>query len=434
MKFTSTRDKSVKVGFMQAVLDCTPRDGGMYVPFETEDLRRWITYTDENTSFTSIAGSLTSAFIQDEFSPIICETIATRAFPFAPEIKQLDEKLFLLELTSGPTGMHRDFGISFLVSFLETTLQLKGETATFIDVSTGELGASLAAAIRGSKHLKAVIVYPKGCVRGLEESDFIWNGGNIYPIEVDGAIEDCNKLCRSIFDDENFVKANRLTLANTVNIGRLLPQAFFYPFAFSRIKNKVHSDIVYALAAGNYSNVVAGLYAWQFALPLNGFVIPSHQALAADVMGNPLILDSIVPVKERDDTDSAHVSNLERLEDIFSANQLMMKHFIFPVKVGESEIDAAVKELFMKYKIYADLHTARAYAAAKLKHSDECDECATVLIARDHACYSSDFVRQKTGETPEMPETVINALKKTKVGKPLVKSVEEIKKIIENLK
>ena len=66
MKFTSTRDKSVKVGFMQAVLDCTPRDGGMYVPFETEDLRRWITYTDENTSFTSIAGSLTSAFIQDE--------------------------------------------------------------------------------------------------------------------------------------------------------------------------------------------------------------------------------------------------------------------------------------------------------------------------------------------------------------------------------
>ena len=100
MKFTSTIDKSVKVGFMQAVLDCTPRDGGMYVPFETEDLRRWITYTDENTSFTSIAGSLTSAFIQDEFSPIICETIATRAFPFAPEIKQLDEKLFLLELTS----------------------------------------------------------------------------------------------------------------------------------------------------------------------------------------------------------------------------------------------------------------------------------------------------------------------------------------------
>ena len=147
-----------------------------------------------------------------------------------------------------------------------------------------------------------------------------------------------------------------------------------------------------------------------------------------------MILDSIVPVKERDDTDSAHVSNLERLEDIFSANQLMMKHFIFPVKVGESEIDAAVKELFMKYKIYADLHTARAYAAAKLKHSDECDECATVLIARDHACYSSDFVRQKTGETPEMPETVINALKKTEVGKPLVKSVEEIKKIIENLK
>ncbi|MCI7534479.1 MAG: threonine synthase, partial [Treponema porcinum] len=107
MKFTSTRNKSLSVGFSQAVLNCMPDDGGLYVPFETEDLRRWILYTDENTSFSSLAGSLTSAFIKDEFSPIICETIATRAFPFSPEIKQLDENLFLLELFHGPTGIHR---------------------------------------------------------------------------------------------------------------------------------------------------------------------------------------------------------------------------------------------------------------------------------------------------------------------------------------
>ena len=137
MKFTSTRNKSLSVGFSQAVLNCMPDDGGLYVPFETEDLRRWILYTDENTSFSSLAGSLTSAFIKDEFSPIICETIATRAFPFSPEIKQLDENLFLLELFHGPTGIHRDFGISFLVSCLETILQLKGEKAAFLDVSTG---------------------------------------------------------------------------------------------------------------------------------------------------------------------------------------------------------------------------------------------------------------------------------------------------------
>src|SRR5574344_2611105 len=155
MRFTSTRDKSLSVSFSQVILNCMPKDGGLYVPFETEDLRRWVLYTDENTSFASMAGSLTAAFIKDEFSPIICETIATRAFKFSPEIKQLDENLFLLELYHGPTGIHKDFGISFLVSCLETILHLKGENATFLDVSKGDLGASLAFALRGKKHIKA---------------------------------------------------------------------------------------------------------------------------------------------------------------------------------------------------------------------------------------------------------------------------------------
>ena len=96
MRFTSTRDRSVDVGFADAVLNCIPEDGGLYVPYKTEDLRRWLMYMDESTSFSSIAGSLTSALIKDEFSPIICETIATRAFPFSPVIKQLDKNLFLM--------------------------------------------------------------------------------------------------------------------------------------------------------------------------------------------------------------------------------------------------------------------------------------------------------------------------------------------------
>ena len=162
MKFTSSRDKSSTVTFAQAVMNCMPEDGGLYVPCETEGLRRWILYTNENTKFSSIAGSLTSAFIKDEFSPIICETIATNAFKFSPEVKQLDKKLFTMELFHTPTGKHRDFGISYLVSCIETILDLNGGSAIFLDVSTGELGASLALSLRGKKNIKAVLVYPKG--------------------------------------------------------------------------------------------------------------------------------------------------------------------------------------------------------------------------------------------------------------------------------
>ena len=258
MKFTSSRNKSSAVTFAQAVMNCMPEDGGLYVPCETEDLRRWILYTDETTKFSSIAGSLTSAFIKDEFGPIICETIATKAFKFSPEVKQLDEKLFMMELFHTPTGKHRDFGVSYLASCLETILSLNGGSAVFLDVSTGELGASLALSLRGKKNIKAVLVYPKGTVRGMDESDFAWNGGNVYPLEIDGTEEDCHRFVRTVFADKGFIKERHVTVANTANIGRLLPQAFFYPFAFSRIKNKVNGNIYYALAPGNYSNVVAG--------------------------------------------------------------------------------------------------------------------------------------------------------------------------------
>ena len=214
MKFTSTRNQNTSANFSSAILNCMPEDGGLYVPCNTEDLRRWILYTDEKTKFSSIAGSLTSAFINDEFSPIICETIATKAFPFSPEIKQLDENLYILELFHTPTGIHRDFGISFLTSCIETILTLSGGSSVFLDVSSGELGASLAHFLRGKKHLKAVIVYPKGNIRGLKESDFIWNGGNVLPVEIDGSEQDCHQLVRSVFADRAFIQQHHITVAN----------------------------------------------------------------------------------------------------------------------------------------------------------------------------------------------------------------------------
>lgn len=434
MKFISTRDKSIKADFLQAVLNPLPQDGGMYVPLEPEDLRRWLLYTDENTPFTSIAGSLTSAFVKDEFSPIICETIATKAFRFSPEIKQLDESLFLLDLAKGPTGIHRDFGISFLVSFLETALQLTGEKAVFLDASTGEMGASLATALRGKKNVKSIIIYPKGTVRGMEEGDFVWNGGNVYPVEIDGTEEDCSKLVRGIFRDRAYTAENNITLASGFNIGRLMSQAFFYPFAFSRIKSRVHSDIFYALAAGNYSNMVSGLYAWQFALPLNGFIVPANNFLKVDLKGNPCVIDSSVPVEERSVSDPLKLFNLERLKDIFSANQLMMKHFVFPVEVSEPETDLAAKELFENYGIFADQHTARAFAAAKIHKNSSAEDYATVLISRDHPSYSADYVHSITGKTPEMPDNIRKAMTHTEVSRPRISNVEDVKAIIESLK
>lgn len=431
MKFISTRDSSNIVNFEKAVIDCLPADGGFFVPKDPADLRRWILYTNDHTPFSSIAGSLTSACINDEFSPIICETISTRAFTFEPKIKKLSERLFALELCNTPTGSHRDFGISYLVNCLETLLTMGGKNAIFLDVSMGELGASLARAMRGKKHLKAVLVYPKGSPRGLEESDFIWNGGNIYPVEVDCNIAACHDMVREVFADRAFVESLNLTVANTANIGRLMPQAFFYPFAFSRLKSQVCGDIFYAMAPGNYSNLVAGLYSWQLALPVSGFICPTTDELKLDPLGNCCIMDEMVDFKNREPGDYATPSNLERLEKVFKAKSLMLKHFLYPADISNSKRDDACRELFMKFNIYADADTSAAYAAVLArKELVEEDDACVVLVIRDHAALSCDYIKHTLGEMPEIPDFIKKVLQPVAINRPCIKSVDELKQII----
>ena len=260
MIFTSTRNNKIEVSFSRAVKDCLPEDGGVFVPAQNtfEDLRRWIYYINESTSFTSIAGTLTSAFMKDEFSPIICQTIAEMAFPFSPVITQLDENLFNLELYHGYTGCYRDFGVSYLCSYLETTHELNGGNSVFVDFTHGELGTLLAKVLRGKKHIKAVLVYEKGSVRGLENEDYLWNGGNILPLEMEGTEAQIKSAIASLFNDKDFVAKYNLTLANTTNVCRLMAQVFHFPYAFAQIKNKVDGDIFYSMEAGNYGMLAAG--------------------------------------------------------------------------------------------------------------------------------------------------------------------------------
>lgn len=435
MQFVSTRNPDKKVSFSKAVLDCIPSDGGLYTPAYEENLSSWILYMNENTSFTSIAGSLTSALIKEEFSPIISEAIATNAFPFEPALTQLDDRLYHLELYHGPTGSHKDFGISYLASCLEHICIMKETEAIVITDTTGETGSSIAQAFRNKKHLKAVLLYPKDAMRGLSSEDFIWNGGNIYPVEVNGSIDDCIELVRQIYNDRPLVEKYGLTLANTSNIGRLLPQTFFYTFAFTRLKNRVCSDIFYALSSSNYGNLIAGLYSWKFSLPVNGFITDCTASLRVDPMNMCELTDANIPLLQRGPANPAVPSNLERLESLFMTSPAVMKGLVFPAEVSKDERKTAAQQLLKNYNIKVSPQTADAYAAAvKRTEMVEEDGGVVVLISRDHPAFSSEVIRQMCGEEPEMPEHIAAVLKKMKSGKVIEPLKEEVLSILKEIK
>lgn len=431
MQFVSTRNSSHIVDFAEAILSPVPQDGGMYVPINEENLRPWILHLDSTSSFSSIAGSLTSALLKDEFSPLISENIAQKAFPFSPELKELDKNLFVLELFHGPTGSHKDFGISYLASCLEHILHMQDKKATVLAHTNGETGASIANAFRGKKHIRAILLYAKGSVRGFQESDCLSNGGNIIPVEVNGSEKDCIQLVQDVYANQDLIQKYNLTLANSLNIGRLLPHSFFYTFAFSRLKKILHSDIYYALQPGNYGNLVAGLYSWKFSLPVNGFIASSTAELYDDLKGKVAVSNSHIPLDNRNSSDPVNPSNIERLEEIFAHNPQVIRAMVFPAKITEKETQEAFKELYKNYKSLYDPSTAAAYATVKKQQSIvQADDGAVVLLSRYHPSLFSEQTRIWGAEKQKMPEHLLELQKEQKAEHYIEAQKEALERIL----
>ena len=186
-----------------------------------------------------------------------------------------------------------------------------------------------------------------------------------------------------------------------------MPQTFFYTYAFTRLKDKTNGDIFYALDAGNYGNLTAGLYSWKFCLPVNGFITDSTPLLHLDAQNNCCVQDSIIPLCKRGISDPIMPSNIERLEEVFTTNSAVIKGFVFPADVSLQDRQNSVKEAFMKYNVLIDSKTAGALSAMK-KRSDitnGTDE-TTVLIARDHPAFDCDFIKHCTGESLSLPDNL----------------------------
>ena len=426
MKLVSTRNSNQLVSFQQAIFDCMPADGGLYVPYSEHDLRSWILHMNEQTSFSAIAGSLTAALLKEELSPVISEGIAVKAFQsYSPRLRQLDDRLFLLELFHGPTGNHRDFGFLWLASALENLLTIDEKKAVVIAPSTGAGGRSMAAAFGNKKHLKLIILYPKGYAKGLKPEHLLQNGGSVYPVEVNGNSTAVENLIRTVYQDRTLVENYNLTLANTVNIGRILPQVFFYMFAFTRIKTRTAGEIFYAVPSGNYGNLAAGLYAWKFCLPVNGFVTDATEALTCDEMGCCCCTNSSIPLANRSAADPAVPSSIERLEQLFTLSPAIMKSIIFPARVSDEEAETLIRESYKHYGIMFDTATAHAYAAAQKRNifrrrGGE----SLVLVSKDHPAFESAILSRICGESPIIPE-YLRGIDTPLQNVPLIKGSKE---------
>ncbi|MDR1277896.1 MAG: threonine synthase [Treponema sp.] len=415
MQFRSTRSNKPLVSFKDAALRCLPPDGGLYVPARVMDIRQFFLYMDAATSYPELVAAVAPALLQGELNPFSASRVAESAFDFEPELIRLDDEFSLLNLHNGPTGLYKDFGIAFLAAVMEELLKNSGQ-AMILSAARGDSGVSIARAFQRRKGMYVVLAYPSGPIRGLDPSTLITNGGNIVPIQIRGTFDDCQRLVNATINDRNFAERYGVTSANAINPGRLLPQTFYYLYAFIRIKKYLKEDLVFSVPSGNFGNLMAGLYAWKFGMPVNGFIaaMNANNAFGDFIRGkqftprppvatNSPALDVSVP------------ANYERLLSFYEEAPAVMHNMVYSASINDSLTLKTMEQVWKKYHILMDPHTAVAFAAAEeLSASKKWgDHTHTVILATGHPAKEAALVLQATGQIIPIPEPLSLMQKKT---------------------
>ena len=406
MQFRSTRSHDPQVSFKDAVLRCLPPQGGLYVPAAMVDMRQFFLYMDAGTDYPELVATVAPPLLQGELNPFSASRVAESAFNYEPELKQLEDNLSVLTLYNGPTGVFKDFGVAFLAAVMEELLKNNG-SAMVLSAAKGDNGVSIAQSFHRRQGITPVILYPSGPIRGLDPATFIQNGGNSVPIQVKGTFDDCQRLINAAMEDRPFAERYRVTSGNAVNAGRLLPQAFYYLYAFIKIKPSLQGDLVFSVPCGNFGNLIAGLYAWKFGMPVSGFIaaMNANNAFGDYIRGKEFVPRPLVNTNSPA-LDVSVPSNYERLAAFYEEAPAVMRNMVYPDSVDDRATLEAMKQAWNRYHLILDPHAAVAYAAAERRRQDKDFYGHVVVLATGHPAKRADTVAIATGQKIEVPEKI----------------------------
>lgn len=434
MKLLSTRKKSAGTTFNQALFKGLAPDGGLYHPIEKSDLSTLFLSFTENTPFSKIAEAVSLRFLEKELDQKIITKIVKRAFNFTPVLRRLNKNIHLLELFHGPSCAFKDFGACFLASFMEEILLEKNKRAIILVATSGDTGSAVAQAFHNKESIDVVILYPSKRVSFLQEKQLTTLGGNVYALEVKGAFDDCQRLAKEAFQDNELKSKLSLTSANSINIGRLFPQSFYYIFAYAQLQKEARDNLYFCVPSGNFGNLTAGVYAWSWGLPVLRFIAATN---INDVVPEYLETGIYKPrpsIKTLSNAmDVGNPSNFERLLEIFAHDQGAMADKIVGQVVNDKDTLLSISEIYKEKGIFIDPHTAVGYLAAKRYLKINGNSLKQIIVlATAHAGKFPETIKQATGKKIEPPPAINKLLSKKKQSLLIENNINDLKSFLLN--
>jgi threonine synthase len=412
-RFESTRGGAPVVSLSQAIAQGLATDGGLYVPSNLPTIAAKDFTSDR--ALPAIARRALDGFFEGDVLSSELSAIAEAALdipaPTTP-IAGCADPYYVLELFHGPTAAFKDFGARFLAE-CHQRLQPEGATQpqTILVATSGDTGGAVAAAFYRRPWARVVILYPKGLVSPRQERQLTCWGDNVLSLRVDGTFDDCQGLVKTAFRDPTLTLKYRFSSANSINIGRLLPQMIYYIASSLQIVEAAGRKPSYIIPAGNLGNACAALWARAMGFPLARIVLAHNiNRTVPDflVSGNWRPRPSIATLASA--MDVGNPSNIERVRSLYPTLQSVREHLSADT-VDDATIRARIKGDFMQYGREWCPHTATAAEVYSRLSERERRDQPWVIVATAHPAKFNEIVEPIIGKPIAVPESLANLLR-----------------------
>jgi threonine synthase len=412
IKYYSTNGNSKKVSFKEALLSGLAPDKGLYMPERFPILDKKI-YTKK--SFSEMSYEVSKTIIEDEISDNNLKGIISDALNFEAPVKKLHDNIYILELFHGPTAAFKDFAARVMARTMSYFLKEENKKVTIIVATSGDTGSAVAKGFYKIPNIDIVILYPKNKVSYLQEKQLTTLGENITALEVRGTFDDCQHMAKDVFIDKELISKANLSSANSINIGRLFPQSFYYIWAYIQVMKKYNGKVIFCTPSGNFGNLTGGIIAKKMGLPVELFIAATNEN---DVVPEFLNTGIYNPRKSihtfSNAMDVGNPSNFARILDIYKTKDNMTKDIIGYKATDQETIDI-IKGVYQKYNYLFDPHTAVGYKAVLDFISENKDKnLPIILLSTAHPAKFNDIIKKAIGEVIPVPSVLEEALRKEK--------------------
>jgi len=427
MKYYSTNHQAPEASLQEAVVKGLASDKGLYMPEVIKPLPSLFYDNIENLSFQEIAYQVADAFFGEDVPADVLKEIVYDTLSFDVPAVKVKENIYSLELFHGPTLAFKDVGGRFMARLLGYFIRKEGQKQVNVLVATsGDTGSAVANGFLGVEGIHVYVLYPKGKVSEIQEKQFTTLGQNITALEVDGTFDDCQALVKNAFMDAELNAHMKLTSANSINVARFLPQAFYYFYAYAQLKKVGKADnLVVCVPSGNFGNITAGLFGKRMGLPVKRFIASNN---ANDIFYQYLQTAQYNPCPSKatiaNAMDVGDPSNFARVLALYENSHKAIAKEISGATYTDEQIRETVKKAYQETGYLLDPHGACGYRA--LEEGLQDGEVG-VFLETAHPARFLETVEGIIGEQVEIPAKLQAFMKGTKQSLPMSKDFASFK-------